>query len=94
MKFSIKDFFSKCDQIRWYLQIWSHLLKKSLMENFIFCVVFGARESYSTTTEYLTKSSLRNIEIKTFANVFETMSLKNFLKNLAFIVNATIKIDS
>ena len=39
MKFSIKDFFSKCDQIRRKLQIWSHLLKKSLMENFIFCVV-------------------------------------------------------
>ena len=35
MKFSIKDFFSKCDQIRSFLQIWSHLLKKSLMENFI-----------------------------------------------------------
>ena len=34
MKFSIKDFFKKCDQIR-YLQIWSHFLKKSLMENFI-----------------------------------------------------------
>ena len=30
MKFSIKDFFSK----------WSHLLKKSLTENFIFCVVY------------------------------------------------------
>ena len=29
MKFSIKDFFSK----------WSHLLEKSLMENFLFCVV-------------------------------------------------------
>ena len=39
MKFSIKDFFSKCDQIRNFLQIWSHLLKKSLMENFIFCTV-------------------------------------------------------
>ena len=36
MKFSIKDFFSKCDQIRRKLRIWSHLLKKSLMENFIF----------------------------------------------------------
>ena len=35
MKFSIKDFFSKCDQIRSFLRIWSHLLKKSLMENFI-----------------------------------------------------------
>ena len=37
MKFSIKDFFSKCDQIRRKLRIWSHLLKKSLMENFNFC---------------------------------------------------------
>ena len=35
MKFSIKDFFSKCDQIRRFLQICSHLLKKSLMENLI-----------------------------------------------------------
>ena len=32
MKFSIKNFFSK-------LRIWSHLLKKFLMENFIFCAV-------------------------------------------------------
>ena len=32
LKFSIKDFFRK-------LQIWSRLLKKSLMENFIFCAV-------------------------------------------------------
>ena len=39
MKFSIKDFFSKCYQIRSFLRIWSHLLKKSLMEIFIFCVV-------------------------------------------------------
>ena len=39
MMFSIKDFFSKCDQIRRKLRIWLHLLNKSLMENFIFCVV-------------------------------------------------------
>ena len=39
MKFSIKDFFSKCDQVRRKLRIWSHLLKKFLMENFIFCAV-------------------------------------------------------
>ena len=36
MKFSITDFLSKCDQIRSFLWIWSHLLKKSLMEKFIF----------------------------------------------------------
>ena len=39
MKFSINDFFSKCDQIPRKLRIWSHLLKKSLMESFIFCAV-------------------------------------------------------
>ena len=39
MKFSIKDFFSKCDQIRSFLRIWSHLLKTFLMENFIVCAV-------------------------------------------------------
>ena len=32
MKFSITDVFSK-------LSIWSHLLKKSVMENLIFCAV-------------------------------------------------------
>ena len=32
MKFSTKEFFSK-------LRIWSHLLKNSLVENFIFCAV-------------------------------------------------------
>ena len=32
MKFSIKDFFSKCDQIRKELQIWLRLLKKTLMK--------------------------------------------------------------
>ena len=36
MKFSIKDFFSKCDQISSFLQILSHLLKKFLMKNFFF----------------------------------------------------------
>ena len=39
MKFSIKHFFSKCNQIRSFLRIWLHSLKKSLMENFIFCAV-------------------------------------------------------
>ena len=36
MKFSIKDSFSKIDQIR-------RKLKKSLMENFIFCAVVHLR---------------------------------------------------
>ena len=39
MKLSCMDLFSKCDQIRSFIRIWSHLLKKSFIENFIFCVV-------------------------------------------------------
>ena len=48
IKFSINDFFNKCDQIRGFLRISSYLLKKSLMENLIFCAVIVvpyARES-------------------------------------------------
>ena len=44
MKFSIKNFFSKFDQLRRKLWIWSHLLKKSLMEKFIFCAVSKERK--------------------------------------------------
>ena len=33
--------FSKCDQIRSFLLIWSHLLKKSLLKNFNFCAVYN-----------------------------------------------------
>ena len=39
MKSSIKDLFSKCDQIRRTLWICLHLLKESLIENFIFFAV-------------------------------------------------------
>ena len=45
MKFSFKDFFSKCDQIHKKLRIWSHLQNKSLMENFIFCAVWSKKNS-------------------------------------------------
>ena len=41
MKCSIKDFFSECDRIHKKLLVWSHLLKKSSMENFIFCAMFS-----------------------------------------------------
>ena len=39
MKFRIRNFFRKCDQIRRKKRIWSHLLNKFLMENFIFYTV-------------------------------------------------------
>ena len=57
MKSSIKDFFSICDQIRRKLRIWSHLLKKPLIENFIFCAVMHER---------LTPHSQIQLFLKTF----------------------------
>ena len=56
MKFSIKDISSKCDQIRRKLQIWSHLLKKSLMENYIFCAV--------TLWSTLSKNEIKKDEVE------------------------------
>ena len=52
IKFSIKDFFSKFDQIRRKLRIWSLLLKKSLTANFIFCVVYF---NENTSTNFIEK---------------------------------------
>ena len=40
MKFHIKGFLRRFDQIRRKLRIWSHLLKKSLMENFLCSVSY------------------------------------------------------
>ena len=37
----MKDFFSKCDQIRRKVRTWPHLLNKSLMKNFTFCAVMN-----------------------------------------------------
>ena len=62
MKFPIKDFFSKCDQIRSFLQIWSHLLKKSLMENFHF--LCSARFSILLETSQLIYTAQWNIGLK------------------------------
>ena len=54
MKFSIKNFFSKCDQIRSFLRIWSHLPKKFIMDNFIFWALI------KVTLDNVTLSGLSN----------------------------------
>ena len=46
MKFSINDLFSEVDQMRSYPLIWSHLLKKSLTENFIFCKMLSFTKDF------------------------------------------------
>ena len=57
MRFSIKDFFSKCDRICRKLRIWSHLLETSLMENFIFWTVVGLWASLLNQTQYACQAS-------------------------------------
>ena len=69
MKFSITDFFSKCDQIRSFLWIWSHLLKKSLMENFIFCKV----------SEMLKKTNIKKIKAACLSPVVVFIIFKLYL---------------
>ena len=58
MKFSIKDFFSKCDQILRKLRIWTHLLKKFLMEKFVFCAMIFVQ------SVLINKMSFRNSKLK------------------------------
>ena len=57
IKFSIKDFFSKRDQIGSFLRIWSHLLKKPLMENFKFCAVYYVFKLYLIWKDHLMKET-------------------------------------
>ena len=61
MKFSIKNLLS-FDQIHRFLWIWSHLLEKSLMEDFIFCVVF----ENSTTLAFYDSLVRKTKEIDTW----------------------------
>ena len=77
MKFSIKDFFSKCDKIRRKHRIWSDLLKKSLMENFILCAVKGFQKMFYLRTGIKEKSFLP-LCTKTYA--FLQLSRHSFLR--------------
>ena len=62
MKFFIKDFFCKCYQIRRKLWILSHLLKKSLVENFIFCPMKTQKDILNAALIYSKQIFLKNIK--------------------------------
>ena len=85
MKFFTKDFFSKCDQIRKKLRIWSHLQKKSLMENFIFCAV-----SYIFKRRFVFQ--FQNILLKRIkASLSEENGTETQRQNVGTILCQTIK---
>ena len=54
--FSMKDFFSKCDEIRSFFRIWSHLLKKSLMVTSFFaqCILKNFQDFSKILIKYET----------------------------------------
>ena len=61
MRFFIKDFFNKCDQIRRKLRIWSRLLKKSSMKNFfVQCEVSTTQRPLIPTSDLSKKRSKPN----------------------------------
>ena len=49
MKFFIKNLLSKCNQTSSFLPSRSHLLRKCLTENFIFCAVSLKEKTLNTT---------------------------------------------
>ena len=74
MKFSIKDFSSKCDQIHKELRIWLRLLKKSSIENFLFCAVpINEHLLPSIHTKKLDSKQLASI--KNFCHIFASSRL-------------------
>ena len=75
--FSLRLFYSKCDQIRSYLQIWSHLLKKSLIENFIFCAVKRKRPVVKTYMMACNFSKFSFRRIYFFLEFFEKAGFLN-----------------
>ena len=76
IKFYIKDFFSKCDQICSFLRIWSNLLKKFLMENLIVCAVKGY--TFEVDVKYLKKLHKLHSDLKFL------LEIMNFMKKLNY----------
>ena len=76
MKFCITNLFSKYDQIYPKLQIWPHLLKKSLMGDFIFCAVrvikycYKAHNCQICSTNTKTFFWISEVNLETFQKLF------------------------
>ena len=82
MKFSIEGFFSKCGQIRSFLRIWSHLLKKSLMENYIFCAVYDSSEDAFMKT-FNIYATMRKKFVKANEVLYLSMALRKTILKIS-----------
>ena len=84
MKFSINDFFSKCDQIHMKLWIWSYLLKKYLMKTSFFVQCYSKYLVWRTTgfQNYCTIKKWFGIECK---KIFATLAHLEKMKTKIFV---------
>ena len=83
-KFSIKDFFSNCDQTRSSLRIWLHLLKKSTMESFFFCTLRFFDQHGQLIHQYFKKEFLfKELSRKEKKNAF---SIQSFIFLITFVL--------
>ena len=89
MKFFIKDFFSKCDQIRKKLWIWSHLLKKPLMGNFSFCAVCQTIHMHFVHLNHFTQCFISIFPLNIIKKTFPMFSGATEVKRL-FEINSVI----
>ena len=86
----MKGFFSKCDQIRSFLWIWLHLLKKSLMENFIFCaalfvtVVLWFSDDYRGHRSLIIRLNSHNLRSQIWRRYHISKNTRSTLINFIF----------
>ena len=93
MKFSIKDFFSKCAQSGSFFQIWYHLLKKSWMEDFSFCAVeiFRLKGGETDKTEQSIALNMQNYKPISINVKKKLHTIWNVLKSKILILSFEYK---
>ena len=80
MNFFVENLFSKCEHILIKLRIYSHLLNKSLQENFIFCVVYiigFTTESFKFLSPTNCKSLVYFTSINTWHRLVSCLLFRN-----------------
>ena len=85
MKFFIEDFFSNCEQICSFLRIWAHLLKKSSMENFIFCAVIFAKLFIIDVWQGPMYNPAFSFELQKYKSVRKTNSIVESSQNQIYL---------
>ena len=95
MKLFIKDFFSICDQIRSFLRIWLHLLKKSLMKT-SFCAAWNEEFFFLSNTKYKDHHCCQALTNKVVTSRYQILNVSEMFNSWLLIFAKSVKcaIDS